>query len=177
MTDWPSADKWLPQRLLWLLSSSCCCYKGTTQRPGETCGETLWDHSHQRDGGEASGLSFPLLTVSHCLNHWATVYQMPPLRHFRTSTGWGNRLLQSTQTSMRAPGPRERSSDPTGDWVRRAWECARVSTRARLSFPHSQSLPSGNLHKPLILIHQRADRSSKNYNSTASRSKDTTTES
>ena len=26
------------------------------------------------------------------------------------------------------------------------------------SFPHSQSLPSGSFHKPLILIHQRADR-------------------
>ena len=28
----------------------------------------------------------------------------------------------------------------------------------RSSFPYSQSLPSGSLHKPLILIHQRADR-------------------
>ena len=26
------------------------------------------------------------------------------------------------------------------------------------SFPHSQSIPSGSFHKPLILIHQRADR-------------------
>ena len=34
-----------------------------------------------------------------------------------------------------------------------------LSTKARLSFPHSQFLPSGNLHKPLILIHQRTDRS------------------
>ena len=25
-------------------------------------------------------------------------------------------------------------------------------------FPHSQSFPSGSFHKPLILIHQRADR-------------------
>ena len=30
-------------------------------------------------------------------------------------------------------------------------------------FPHSKSLPSDTLHKPLILIHQRADRRSKNY--------------
>ena len=30
--------------------------------------------------------------------------------------------------------------------------------RTRPSFPLSQSLPSGNLHKPLILLHQRADR-------------------
>ena len=30
--------------------------------------------------------------------------------------------------------------------------------RTRPSFPHSQSLPSGSFHKPLILLHQRADR-------------------
>ena len=30
--------------------------------------------------------------------------------------------------------------------------------RARPRFPHSQSLPSGSFHKPLILIHQRTDR-------------------
>ena len=30
--------------------------------------------------------------------------------------------------------------------------------RTRLSFPLSQFLPSGSFHKPLILIHQRADR-------------------
>ena len=31
-----------------------------------------------------------------------------------------------------------------------------IRTRSRL--PHGQSLPSGSFHKPLILIHQRADR-------------------
>ena len=30
--------------------------------------------------------------------------------------------------------------------------------RARLRLPHSQSLPSGSFHNPLILVHQRADR-------------------
>ena len=30
--------------------------------------------------------------------------------------------------------------------------------RTRPWFPHNQSLPSGSFHKPLILIHQRADR-------------------
>ena len=33
-----------------------------------------------------------------------------------------------------------------------------LPTGARPSFPHSQSLPSGSLHKLLILIHQRADK-------------------
>ena len=32
------------------------------------------------------------------------------------------------------------------------------SIRRRPSFPLSQSLPLGNFHKPLILLHQRADR-------------------
>ena len=32
------------------------------------------------------------------------------------------------------------------------------SIRTRPSFPHSQSLPSGSFHKPLILINQREDR-------------------
>ena len=39
-----------------------------------------------------------------------------------------------------------------------------LPTRARPSFSHHQSLPSGRLHKPLSLLHQRADRrSKKNY--------------
>ena len=33
-----------------------------------------------------------------------------------------------------------------------------LPTRARPSFPHSQCFPSGSLPKPLIFIHQRADR-------------------
>jgi len=46
-----------------------------------------------------------------------------------------------------------------------------LPSRARPSVPHSQSLPSGSLHKALILIHQKKDRRSKNYNPTASRIK------
>ena len=33
-----------------------------------------------------------------------------------------------------------------------------LSIRTRPSFPLSQSLPPGSFHKPLILLHQRADR-------------------
>ena len=33
-----------------------------------------------------------------------------------------------------------------------------LPTRARPSFPHSQSLPSGSFHRPFSLIHQRTDR-------------------
>ena len=42
-------------------------------------------------------------------------------------------------------------------------------TRTRPSFPHTPSLPSGSFHKSLILIHQGADRRSKNYNPMASK--------
>ena len=43
------------------------------------------------------------------------------------------------------------------NWIKDLLRMA-LPTRASPSFPHSQSLPSGSLHKPLILIHQRADR-------------------
>ena len=43
-----------------------------------------------------------------------------------------------------------------------------------LVFSHHQSLPSGSLHKPLSLLHQRADRrSKKNHSPTAPRTKTT----
>ena len=42
-----------------------------------------------------------------------------------------------------------------------------LSTKARLKFSHSQSLPTESFHNPLILIHQKADKS-KNYNPMAS---------
>ena len=47
-----------------------------------------------------------------------------------------------------------------------------LPTRARPSFSHHQSLPSGRVHKPLSLIHQRADRrSKKNHNPSGARTK------
>ena len=33
-----------------------------------------------------------------------------------------------------------------------------LAIRKRLSFPLSQSLPSGSLHKPLIFLQKKADR-------------------
>ena len=43
------------------------------------------------------------------------------------------------------------------NWIKGLLSMA-LPTRARPSFSHSQSCPPGNLFKPLILIHQRADR-------------------
>ena len=53
-------------------------------------------------------------------------------------------------------------SHPSADNCTKDLLSTALPTRARPSFPYSQSLPSGSLQKPLILIHQRADRKSKN---------------
>ena len=45
----------------------------------------------------------------------------------------------------------------TENWIKDLLSMA-LPTRTRPSFPLSQSLPSGSFHKPLILLHQRADR-------------------
>ena len=45
----------------------------------------------------------------------------------------------------------------TENWSKDLWSMA-TPIRTRPSFPLSQSLPSGSFHKPLILLHQRADR-------------------
>ena len=49
------------------------------------------------------------------------------------------------------------SHPSTENWIKDLLSMA-LSIRTRPSFSHSQSLPSGSFHKPLILIHQRADR-------------------
>jgi len=43
------------------------------------------------------------------------------------------------------------------NWIKDLLSMA-LPIKARPRFPHSQSLPSGSFHKPLILVHQRADR-------------------
>jgi len=45
----------------------------------------------------------------------------------------------------------------TENWLKDLLSMA-LPTRTRPSFHLSQSLPSGSFHKPLILLHQRADR-------------------
>ena len=48
-----------------------------------------------------------------------------------------------------------------------------LPTRARPSFSHYQSLPSGSLYRLLSLLHQRADRRSKKHSPTATKMKTT----
>ena len=45
----------------------------------------------------------------------------------------------------------------TENWIKDLLSMAQT-IRTRPSFPLSQSLPSGSFHKPLFLLHQRADR-------------------
>ena len=57
------------------------------------------------------------------------------------------------------------------NWIKALLSKA-LPTRARPSFSHLQSLLLGSLHKPLSLLHLRADRiSKKNHNRTAARTK------
>ena len=66
-----------------------------------------------------------------------------------------------------APNPTRVGTQPypsVDNWIKGLLSKA-LPTRARLSFSHHQSVPSGSLHKPLSLLHQRADRGSKKNSS------------
>ena len=74
-------------------------------------------------------------------------------------------LSQTTNREGAQPHP------SVDNWIEVLLSTA-LPTRARLSFSHHQSFPSGSLHKPLSFLHQRADRrSKKNHNPTASKTK------
>ena len=69
-------------------------------------------------------------------------------------------LWVSTSLQQRLrPNNREgtQSCPSTKNWIKVFLSMA-PPIRIWPSFPHSQSLPSGSFHKPLILFHQRADR-------------------
>ena len=66
---------------------------------------------------------------------------------------WAYHSLASGQTTGREHSPTHQLK--IGLKIYWAWP---QSIRTRPRFPHSQSLPSGSFHKPLILIHQRANR-------------------
>ena len=71
--------------------------------------------------------------------------------------GW----VTSGQTALRE-GVQPRPS--ANDWIEVSQSKA-LPIRARPSVSHHQSLPSRSLHKPVSLIHQRADRRSKKKHS------------
>ena len=73
---------------------------------------------------------------------------------FITSTiVWSQIKQSSSLRSWEGTQPHPSTENWTEDVLNMA-----LPIRTRSSFPHSQSLPSGSFHKPLILIPQRADR-------------------
>ena len=75
----------------------------------------------------------------------------------------GSPALQADALSFEPPGkpPNNREGTQphpsTENWIKDLLSMV-LPIRTRPSFPLSQSLPSENFHKPLILLHQRADR-------------------
>ena len=56
--------------------------------------------------------------------------------------------------------PLKKGTEPhpsTENWIKDLWSMT-PPVRTRPTFPLSQDIPSASFHKPLILIHQRADR-------------------
>ena len=79
-------------------------------------------------------------------------------QRFRRPQGW----VTSGQTTNREGVQPHPSAD---NWIK-ALLSKTLPCRARPSFSHHQSLPSGILHKPLSFLHQGADRSSKSHDPT-----------
>ena len=83
-------------------------------------------------------------------------WEVPP----RCKSSWRSPLALHRAADSRAGLPQAkqltgREHHPTHQQIKA------LLSRASPSFPHNQSLPSGSLHKPLSLIHQRADRRKK----------------
>ena len=108
---------------------------------------------------------------------WKTIDRRmldPTKKRYPTSKGWGHWVQQcvhgtfwrrSPLSSLPPPyfGLRSNNREKTQpcpsreNWIKDLLSMA-LPIRVRASFPLSQSLPSGSFHKPLILLHQRADR-------------------
>ena len=116
----------------------------------------LWKHEsagachRDRGTGSSSPRRCPLVLLEVAIN--PTIEPVDPM-------GWDT----SGQTTNREGAQSHLS---TANWIKDLLNKA-LPTRERPSFPHHKSLSSGSLYKPLSLIHQRTDRSKKNYNPTA----------
>ena len=102
---------------------------------------------------------------------WGPQTSLLRLLTFSPPVYWFLDWVASGQTTNRE-GAQPHSSAEFELKVYWAWHCP-----PEQDLPHSQSLPSGTLHKPLSLIYQRTDRKSKKYNPGASRTETTVTES
>ena len=169
ITGLPQA--WGKQRLhSWRTQTKSCVYKGPGERsngitgywtrPPCWCWRVSWGgvgsavarHEH---GGLGSSSPEVLLEVT-----------INPTIELRRPQCW----TTSGETINREGA---KPSPSVENWIKVLLSMA-LPIRARLSFSHHQSLPSGNLHRSLNLIHQMADRrSKKGHNPTAARPKTT----
>ena len=79
------------------------------------------------------------------------------------AAGWEGPLWSSPPTIKQIASGEGVQPYPSADnWIKALLSKA-LTTRARSSFSHSQSPPSGSLHKPFSLTDQRADRIRKNH--------------
>ena len=116
------------------------------------CGSAVARHGHGGPGSSSPGV---LLEVT-----------INPTIELHRPQGWAT----SGETINREGA---KPSPSVENWIKVLLSMA-LPIRARLSFSHHQSLPSGNLHRSLNLIHQTADRrSKKGHNPTAARPKTT----
>ena len=118
----------------------------------------LWRHwstgAHHRDEGTGSCSPGRLPLVLTLLG-----VAINPKMEPRDHRAHRARLSQAKKTTREGVQPHP----PADNWIKALLSKA-LSTRTRSSYSHHQSLSLGSLHKPLsLLLHQRADRRSKNH--------------
>ena len=146
------------RRQSWRAQTKPCVHQnsGVKQRPHRSLNRNhllvleglLWSHRserpHHRDRG--AGSSSPEDGPWH-ESSWRSPLSLPwsPQTQGLVSTG------QKNTREGAQPHPSE------DNWIKALLSKA-LPARARSTFSHCQSLPSGSLHKPLSLLHQKADR-------------------
>ena len=119
------------------------------KRPSQTC---LW---------VSRSLWLRSVSTVTCCGVRNTEYNSPGRCSMLTKSFWRRLLLPPLPLPWSGLRPNYREGTqplPSAEnWIKDLLSMASPA-RARPSFPHSQSLPSGSFHKPLILIYQRADR-------------------
>ena len=98
------------------------------------------------------------VSIEFCCGIRGTAYNSPGISPFEGGCHYYQcpyHSLASGQTTGREHSLQAHPSE--GNWIKDL-QSMTLPTRTRPSFPHNQSLPSGSLHKPLILTHQRVDR-------------------
>ena len=116
-------------------------------------------------GNENNGDLLQKVPCSHCYTQCLQPCIRPPLTHASARHSWtimGNSESVFCGAGWRGGiGGSECSSTCMGSFEggrHKDLLSMALPIRTRPSFPLSQCLPSGSFHKPLILLHQRADK-------------------